>query len=168
MNKTEKQVNIDQMHSEFQDLKNAVLMDFRGLKVVEVTELRRGVRKLSSRYLVVKNTLAKKASEDSDVREVSKLFQGPTAIAYTKSDVVALAKYLLEFAKTHPNLVFKGALVDGKAVSAEQLDAISKLPGRPELLGKLIYLLKAPVTNLATLLKTPVRNLALGLNQVPK
>lgn len=156
------------MHSEFQDLKNAVLMDFRGLKVVEVTELRRGVRKLSSRYLVVKNTLAKKASEDSDVREVSKLFQGPTAIAYTKGDVVALAKYLLEFAKIHPNLVFKGALVDGKAVSAEQLDAISKLPGRPELLGKLIYLLKAPVTNLATLLKTPVRNLALGLNQVPK
>ncbi len=156
------------MRSEFQSLRNAILMDYRGLKVVDVTELRRGVRRLSSRYVVVKNTLAIKAAADTDVAKVSSHFGGPTALAYNSHDAVPLVKYLLEFAKTNPNLVFKAALVDGKAVAADQLDAISKLPGRPELLGKLIYLLKAPISNLAGLLKTPVRNLAYGLKQIPK
>lgn len=168
MNKIEKQACIEHIRSEFRNLKNAVLMDYRGLKVVDVTELRRGVRKLSSRYVVVKNTLAAKAAVDTNLAKVGDHFRGPTAMAYNSHDPVALVKYLLEFAKTNPNLVFKAALMDGKPVAVGQLESISKLPGRPELLGKLVYLLKSPVSNLAVLLKTPIRNLAWGLKQVSK
>jgi large subunit ribosomal protein L10 len=135
---------------------------------VDATDLRREIRKLSSKYVVVKNTLALRAAKSTSMEALGPHFKGPTAIAYNDSDAVPLTKFLLEFAKAKPQIVFKAGLVEGKPVDAQQLDAISKLPGRPELLGKLIYLLKAPLTNLVGVLKSPMRELSSVLKQVSK
>lgn len=168
MNKTEKEACVEGLSVDFQKLKNAILIDYRGLNVVDATELRREIRKLSSKYVVVKNTLALRAAKNTILEQLAQHFRGPTAIAYNDSDAVPLTKFLLDFAKTKPHLAFKAGLVEGRPISAEQLDSIAKLPGRPELLSKLVYLLKAPLSNLASVLKSPVRDLAAILKQVPK
>ena len=168
MNRTEKQTCIDGLSAEFRNIKNAILIDYRGLKVVDVTQLRREIHKLSSNYVVVKNTLAVRAAKGTGLEPLMSCFKGPTAIAYNSSDAVPLTKFLLDFAKTKPHVKFKAGLVEGKPITVDQLDSIAKLPGRPELLAKLIYLLKAPITNLAGVLKSPLRDLAAVVKQVPK
>jgi large subunit ribosomal protein L10 len=168
VNRTEKQTCIDELSAEFRSMKNAILIDYRGLKVVDVTDLRREIRKLSSNYVVVKNTLAIRAAKDTSLEPLMSCFKGPTAIAYNSSDAVPLTKFLLDFAKTKPHVQFKAGLVEGRPITVDQLDSIAKLPGRPELLAKLIYLLKAPITNLASVLKSPLRDLAAVVKQVPK
>jgi len=168
VNRTEKQTCIDELSAEFRAIKNAILIDYRGLKVVDVTELRREISKLSSKYVVVKNTLAIRAAKDTSLESLKSCFKGPTAIAYNNSDAVPLTKFLLDYAKTKPSVQFKAGLVEGKPISVDQLDSLAKLPGRPELLAKLIYLLKAPITNLAGVLKSPMRDLAVVVKQVPK
>jgi large subunit ribosomal protein L10 len=168
VNRTEKQTCIDELNAEFRNIKNAILIDYRGLKVVDVTQLRREIHKLSSKYVVVKNTLAILAAKDTSLESLKDCLKGPTAIAYNDSDAVPLTKFLLDFAKTKPQVQFKAGLVEGKPISVDQLESIAKLPGRPELLAKLIYLLKAPMTHLVSVLKSPVRDLAAVVKQVPK
>ena len=94
----------------------------------EVTELRRQVRGTQSKYLVVKNTLALRATKGTALEAVSEHFTGPTAVAYNADNPVALAKVLTTFAKTNPNLVFKAALVEGRPVAAAEIQAIADLP----------------------------------------
>ena len=100
-----------------------------------MTELRRQVRGTQSRYVVVKNTLALRAVKGTALEAMSEHFRGPTAVAYNSSNAVALAKVLTAFAKANPNLVFKGALVDGRPVAAAQIQAIADLPSREELVS---------------------------------
>ncbi|HVE66182.1 MAG TPA: 50S ribosomal protein L10, partial [Thermoanaerobaculia bacterium] len=129
-------------------------------------ELRRQVRGTRSRYVVVKNTLALRASRGTAFEDVSKHFVGPTAVAFNQDDPVALAKVLTAFAKTNPNLVFKGALVEGRAVEASEIKTIAELPSREQLLGRLVFLLQSPLTRLATVLAGPVSNLARVLRAI--
>lgn len=166
MNRTEKTEAIAELQSELAKSKNAILFGFAGLKVPEVTELRRQVRGTRSRYLVVKNTLALRATRGTPFDDVSRHFAGMTAVAFNEDDPVALAKVLTNFAKTNPNLVFKGALIEGRPVEASEIKTIAELPTREELVGRLLYLIQSPLTRLANVLAGPISNLARVLRAV--
>jgi large subunit ribosomal protein L10 len=156
MNRTEKQALIDDMHEEFGKSPHAILVDFRGLSVPAVTEFRRKVRQSGSRYRVVKNTLALRAVKDTPLETLGAKFDNTTGVAYTGKDPVALAKVLVDFAKDHPQLVFKGGLVSGSQVlDAEGVKALSTMPSLPELRSRLLGLLNAPATRLVRVLQAP-------------
>jgi large subunit ribosomal protein L10 len=168
MNKAEKQQMTESLGEQFQAIESAFLIDYRGLKVVDATELRRKVRQIDGRYLVVKNTLAMRAAKQTKLEQLESHFQGPTAIAYHPNDAVALAKLLTEISKSNPSLKFKAALVEGKAVPSSEIQVIASMPSREVMLTKLAFLLKAPLQKLHAVLKAPVRNLNLVLKQIQK
>jgi large subunit ribosomal protein L10 len=168
MNRTEKQQSVAALGEQFRAINSAFLIDYRGLKVVDATELRRKVREIHGSYVVVKNTLATRAAKETKLEVLAPYFQGPTAVAYHPKDVVSLAKLLTEAAKTNPNLAFKAALIEGKLVPASEIQNIANMPSKEVLLGKLLFLLKAPLQRLATVLKAPVRDLGLVMNQIKK
>jgi len=168
MNREEKTQMISDLSSEIGQAQNAFLISFRGVTVPQVTELRRQVRETGSKYIVVKNTLALIALKDSPLVELREQFTGETAVAYNRSDAVALAKALTKFAKDVPAVTFKGALLDGKIVPATQIDTIASLPSREELVSKLLYVLQSPMRGLATVLNANIRNLAVVLDLIAK
>jgi len=169
VNRTEKAQTVEALHAMFKAAKSAFLIDYRGLKVVAATDLRAQIRKLSSEYEVVKNTLALRAAKDTHIEPLIGYFKGPTAVAFSRrEDAAALAKLLIDFAKTHPALVFKAAIVEGQIYTPEAVPDISRLPSRAELIGKLVYLLKSPAARLISVLHAPLRNLVLDLKQIKK
>ncbi|HEX7154948.1 MAG TPA: 50S ribosomal protein L10 [Thermoanaerobaculia bacterium] len=147
---------------------NAFLISFKGITVPQVTELRKQVRESGSEYVVVKNTLALIAVKDSPLVELREHFTGETAVAYNKTDAVALAKALTKFAKDVPAVQFKGAMLSGQIVPANQIQAIANLPSREELLSKLLYLMQHPIRGLAVVLNGTIRNFAVVLDQIAK
>jgi large subunit ribosomal protein L10 len=168
MNKAEKQQMMDSLGEQFQSIESAFLIDYRGLKVVDATELRRKVRQINGHYMVVKNTLAMRAAKQTKLEQLESHFQGPTALAYHPEDVVGLAKLLTEISKSNPSIKFKAALVEGKAVPTSEIQVIASMPSREVMLSKLAYLLKAPLQRLHTVLKAPLRDLSLVLKQIQK
>ena len=161
MNRTEKQALIDDLHAEFDKSPHAILVDFRGLTVPAVTEFRRKVRQSGSKYRVVKNSLALRAVKDTPLAGLAAKFENTTGVAYTGTDPVALAKTLVDFAKDHPQLVFKGGVVSGtQMLDAEGVKALSTMPSLPELRSKLLGLMQAPASQLVRLLNTPASQLA--------
>ena len=168
MKSAEKERAIENLSDQFRSLNSAFLVDYKGLKVVDATELRRKIRDFKGNYVVVKNTLALRATKNTKLELLGEHFSGPTAVVSHPRDVVGLAKLLTEVAKTNPNVAFKAALVEGKVVPASQIQAIAAMPSREVLLSKLAFLLKAPVQRLATVLKAPMRNFVFVLKQIPK
>lgn len=161
MNRTEKQVLIDDLHEEFGKSPHAILVDFRGLTVPAVTEFRRKVRSTGSRYRVVKNTLALRALKDTPLEKLAPQFDNTTGVAYTGSDPVALAKVLMDFAKEHPSLVVKAGLVAGsQMLDAAGVKALSTMPSLGQLRAQLLGMLLSPATQLVRLLNTPAGQLA--------
>ena len=161
MNRTEKQQLIDELHKELEASPHAVLVDFRGLSVPAATEFRKRMRASGSRYRVVKNSLALRASKGTALEQLQSKLEGTTGIAYTGDDPVAMAKALVDFAKDHPALSVKGGVVAGSQVlDAEGVRALSTMPGLAELRARLLGLLQAPATQLVRLLGTPATQLA--------
>jgi large subunit ribosomal protein L10 len=147
---------------------NAFVLDFKGITVPQVTELRKQVRESGSEYVVIKNTLALIAVKDSPLKTLTNTFTGMTAIAYNTTDPVALAKVLTKFAKDVPSVQFKGALLAGQVVAANEIQNIANLPTRDELLAKLLYLMQHPIRGLAVVLNGTIRNVAVVLDQIAK
>ncbi len=168
MNKSEKHEAVKGLSDEFRSLSSILLMDYRGLGVVQDGEIRRKIREMDGTYKVVKNRLALRAAQDTAIETLSRHFQGPTAMAYHPSDIVGLAKVISEVIKGNAPLTIKAALVEGKEVSQEQVQAIADLPPKEVMLGQIAFLLKAPLQQLATVLKASLRDLCLVLKQVPK
>jgi large subunit ribosomal protein L10 len=166
MNRDEKAAAVSVLEADLAKASNAILFGFSGLKVNEVTELRRQVRGTQSKYIVVKNTLALRATKGTALEGVARHFVGATAVAYNRSNPVPLAKVLTTFAKANPNLVFKAAIVEGRAIEAREIAAIADLPSREELVSKLLFLIQSPMRRLVTVLSGPVRNLAGTLAQI--
>src|ERR1700736_5265789 len=137
MNREEKAAAISELEGGIGKATNAFLIEFKGITVPQVTELRKQVRDTNSQYVVVKNTLALIAVKDSPLKALEKAFSGPTAVAYNSTDAVGLAKALTKFAKDVPAVSFKGAMLNGQIVPADQIQAIASLPSREELIGKL-------------------------------
>ena len=147
---------------------NAVVLDFKGITVPQVTELRRQVRESGSEYVVIKNTLALIAMKDTPMQKLTGTFSGMTAVAFNTTDPVALAKVLTKFAKDVPSVQLKGALLAGQVVAAGEIQNIANLPSRDELLAKLLYLMQHPIRGLAVVLNGPIRKLAIALSEIQK
>ena len=166
MNRTEKSDAIAKMTEALGKAPHAFLIDFQGLNVPDVTELRRQVRATGSEYVVVKNTLALRAIKDAPIGALSEHFTGMTAVAWSKTDIVQLAKVLHQFGKTNPKIKVKAALVEGRPVPAAALESLASLPTRPELVARLLGLMQSPVRRLVTVLSSPQRKLAMTISAV--
>ena len=168
MNRNDKTQAISEFTEGIGQATNAFLIDFKGITVPQVTELRRQVRETGSDYVVVKNTLALIAVKDSPLVALKEQFSGMTAVAYNRTDAVALAKALTKFAKDVPTVQFKGALLNGQIVPAAEIQNIASLPSREELVAKLLFLMQSPIRGLVTVLQANIRNLAVVIDQIAK
>mgnify|MGYP001767959865 CR=1 FL=1 len=166
MNRTEKTDAIAQMTEALGSAPHAFLIDFQGISVPDVTELRRQIRATGSEYVVVKNTLALRAIKDAPIGALSEHFTGMTAVAWSKTDIVQLAKVLHQFGKTNPKIKVKAALVEWRPVPAAALESLASLPTRPELVARLLGLMQSPVRRLVTVLSSPQRKLAMTISAV--
>jgi large subunit ribosomal protein L10 len=137
----------------------AVITEYRGLTVKQITDLRKALGR-DTTYAVVKNTLTKRAAADAGVAIDDSLLTGPTAIAFVKGDPVEAAKGLRDFAKTAPLLIIKGGVLDGKTLSAAEISKIADLESREVLLSKMAGALKALPTRAASLFQAPLSQMA--------
>lgn len=144
-----KQQVVNEISEKFNKSESAVLVDYRGLSVSEVTELRKELRDNNIDYKVYKNTLARRAVEGSAIEELSDNLVGPTAIAFGAEDVVAPAKILHNFAKKHEALEVKAGVIQGKVATLEEIKELSTLPDYNGLVSMLLSVLQAPIRNLA-------------------
>jgi large subunit ribosomal protein L10 len=168
LSKVEKEALVSQYQEGLAKAPHAYLVAYKGIKVAQVTELRSRIRETGGRYEVVKNSLALLAIRDQPLESLKDSFDGPVAVAYSQDDAVALAKALTEFAKTVPALSFRGGVVEGRPVAAEQIEEIAKLPSREELVAKLVFLLQSPIVRLVRTLNAVPQSFAMVLDQIAR
>ena len=128
---------------------STIVVDYRGLNVAQVTELRKQLREAGVEFKVYKNTLTRRAAEAAGVEGINEVLTGPNAIAFSTEDVVAPAKIINEFAKKNEALEIKAGIIEGTISSVEDVKALAELPSREGLLSMLLSVLQAPVRNFA-------------------
>jgi large subunit ribosomal protein L10 len=150
---------VAELSEQFRGSSATLLTEYRGLTVAQITELRRSLG-TGTTYEVAKNTLAKRAAAEAGINGLDALFSGPTALAFVSGDPVEAAKGLREFAKTHPLLVIKGGVFEGRAISAAEVGKIADLDSREVLLSKLAGAMKANLSKAAGLFQAPLSKAA--------
>src|SRR5947208_8890091 len=159
MPNAEKVSAVAEISEHFASSSAAVITEYRGLTVKQITDLRRALGR-DTTYAVVKNTLTKRAAAEAGVAIDDTLLQGPTAIAFVKGDPVDAAKGLRDFARSNPLLVIKGGVLEGKILSATEVNKIADLESREVLLAKLAGAIKALPTRAAGLFQAPLAQMA--------
>ncbi len=148
-----KQELVEKATAKLQESAAVVVVDYLGLTVLEVTDLRKQLRDAGIEIKVLKNSVISRAVTAAGLEGMEDVFKGPTAVAFSPNEVVAPAKIIAEFAKNAPNLEIKGGVIEGKVASSEQIEALAKLPSREGLLSMLLSVLQAPVRNVALAIK---------------
>jgi large subunit ribosomal protein L10 len=149
----QKEQAVQEVAAKLRESSCTIVADYRGLNVKQVTELRRQLREAGVEFAVLKNTLIRRATAQTELTELDPVLTGPTAVAFSKSDVVAAAKIISEFAKKNDKLSVKGGVVEGRVVDAAQIKALADLPSREGLLSMLLSVLQAPIRNFALAVK---------------
>lgn len=149
----EKQLVVSEVAAKLRESASTIVADYRGLNVAQVTELRKRLREAGVDFQVLKNTLVRRATAEAELSELDSALTGPTAIAFSKDDVVAAAKILSEFAKKNDALKVKGGVVEGRVVDVDQIKDLANLPSREGLLSMLLSVLQAPIRNFALAVK---------------
>lgn len=144
-----KQSVVDEITGKFEGAASVVVVDYRGLTVSQVTELRKQLREAGVEFKVYKNTLVRRAAETAGHAELNSVLTGPNAIAFSKEDVIAPARIINNFAKENEKLEIKAGLIEGTFASEEEVKALAELPSRDGLLSMLLSVLQAPMRNFA-------------------
>ncbi len=155
----DKAAAVAELTDQFRDSSAAVLTEYRGLTMSQLTTLRRTLGR-DTTYAVSKNTLTKLAAHGAGFNELDELLNGPTAIAFVKGDPVEAAKGLRDFAKAHPLLVIKGGVLDGRALTADEIKKLADLESREVLLAKLAGAMKANLSKAAATFQAPLTQMA--------
>ena len=148
-----KQEEVSLVADELRGATSVVVVDYLGLTVEEVTSLRKSLRESNTKMQVVKNTILRRAAVEAGIEGLEEVFVGPSAIVYSADEVIAPAKIVAEFAEKASKLSIKGGLIEGKVASADEINALAKLPDRDGLLSMLLSVLQAPVRNTALAIK---------------
>ena len=165
MNREEKARVIDRLAEKLR-AGSAVLVDYQGMDVARTTDLRRRSRESGVEFVVAKNTLTKRAADEAGVEGLAEFLAGPTALAFS-DDPVASAKLMAEFADQVETFALKGGLLDGERVlNEEEVIALSKLPGREQLLAQIVGGISSPLTGFVTVLNNTVQGLVVALGQI--
>lgn len=163
MNRDQKAAVIDEIAGQIKESQAVFAVDYRGISVTQAAELRSKLRESDATFRVVKNTLTERAADAAEAEALKAFLEGPTAFTFVRGDAAAAAKALSDFQKASDLLAFKGGLMEGNALDAEQIRAISKLPSREVLYGQLVGLVASPITGLARSLNALIGGLAIAL-----
>ena len=165
---SEKKAVVSGLKDSLKEAKIVILTDYKGLNVEALNNLRSQLRQAKANYLVVKNTLLKRAAEDSDLALISEHFKGATGIAFCSEDLVAPAKILYEFAKENSKLEIKIGVMDGKVIDLEEIKALSKLPAKDVLLAHVLSAMNGVPTSFVRILSSLVSSIVNVLNAIKK
>ncbi len=163
-----KQEKIEAMKENFAKAKVAVVTEYRGLSVEEITKLRRALQKENSDYMVTKNTLAKVASKGTQFEVLEEVLKGPVAIAFGFADEVAPAKVLKKFIKESKKGQIIAAAMDGKLLNAKETEVLADLPSKEELYAKMLGCINSPATGIAGAVNAVMSGLVRAMDQVAK
>ena len=166
MRKEDKAALVDEIADRLGDAEAIFAVDYRGITVPQAAELRAKLSEADTTFRVVKNRLAKRATERAGTAELDQLFEGPTALAFVKGDAVTAAKTIATFGRQHDILEYKGGLMDGAPLDPDQFRAIARLPGLDVLRGQLVAVVASPLTGLTRGLASMLSGLALALGQI--
>ena len=165
--KEQKQKDLEELTQRFKDAKAAMVVGFQKMTVAKDQELRNHLREAGVSYEVVKNTLARRASEGTALEAANEHFKGVTAVALSNGDPVGLSKAISKFAKANPDIfTFKAGIVEGKVVALNDVEAIASLPSKEELISKVMFLINCQAQRLVTVISAVPRNLAIVIKQI--
>jgi large subunit ribosomal protein L10 len=168
VNRDQKAAAVAEIAEQIQGSEAVFAVDYRGITVAQVAELRTRLRESDATFRVVKNTLTERAADQADAEVLKALLEGPTALTFVRGDAAAAAKAIADYQRSTGGdlLPFKGGLMNGEALDAAQITAISRLPTRQVLYGQLVGMVASPITGLARSLNGLVSGLAIALGGV--
>jgi large subunit ribosomal protein L10 len=151
----EKAETVAFVHEKFKTAKMAIVTEYRGLSVAQMTRLRRAIREASGEYQVIKNTLVRRALKDTVYGSLDRLLDGPNGWIFAYDDPVMLSKALVKFADDNDKLAIKGGVFEGQFMEPAKVKVLAQMPSKPELQAKLLALIQAPATQLVRLVQEP-------------
>jgi large subunit ribosomal protein L10 len=157
---------VDEIKEKISSSQSMVLVDYRGLNVAQLTDLRKRYRDAGVDYKVYKNTMMRFAFKELGLEDFNEFLKGPSAVAFGTNDPVSAAKVTAEFAKTNDKLEIKAGIVDGKVISAEGVKSLAELPSREVLVAQVLGGFNAPIQGFANVLQGTIRGLAIVLNAI--
>ena len=161
-----KSQNVEEIKEKIGKAQSVVLVDYRGLNVEQLTELRSQYRKAGVDYKVYKNTMMRLAFKDLGLEDFNEFLKGPSAVAFCYDDPVGAAKITAEFAKINTKLEIKAGIVDGKVIDVDGVNSLASLPSREVLVAQVLGGLNAPIQGFANVLQGTIRSLAIVLNAI--
>src|SRR5215217_2793417 len=169
MNREQKAAAIEDVASQIQESEAVLVVDYRGISVPQAAELRTRLTEAGARFRVVKNTLTERAADHAGAESLKEVLEGPTAFTFVRpdgGDVALAAKALATFRREHNVLAFKGGLMNGDALTIDQMEELSRLPVRDVLHGQLVGMIASPITGLVRTLNALISGLAIQLGQI--
>jgi large subunit ribosomal protein L10 len=166
MNREQKAVAIAEIATNIDESQAVFAVDYRGITVTQVAELRSKLREADASFRVVKNSLAERAADQVGAESLKPFLEGPTALTFVRGDAALAAKAVADYARITQLLPFKGGMLDGDVLDPEQIRSISRLPSREVLYGQLVGVVASPITGLVRTLGALVGGLAVALGQV--